>query len=233
MHGMSQDFSQYDQPYQEQFRPAAAPPKKGCNRGCLILLILLGLIVAGLVGMFVWLLQNIASGMTNDPQVIAKRLTDWFPKAKLPHGYEGMVGLKVTVFLDMDLLVFGKDDTQVQETGEVLTGDALVLFSFKVPGVREIDMAEALDAGNNGGKLIEKKPLTLKAGEYEFSASMHKVLRDTGNNEKKVFYQIIVPLGNDSVVMIQNDQEKLDQAGLEEFLKSIAPDCPVARKVEK
>lgn len=232
---MSQDYSQYDQSYDQgnQYQAPAPPPKKGCNRGCLFLVILLGVIIAALGGMFIWLVQNIASNLTNDPKVISQRLVQRFPTAKLPAGYEGMVGMKVTVFFNMDLLVFGKDDTQVVETGEVFSGDALILFTFKVPGVDEVNMEDALDAGNNGGKLIEKNPVTLKAGEYEFRGWRQKVIRDSGNEEKKLFYQVVVPLGKNTAVVLQNDQEKVDQPALEEFLRSIAKDCPLAQKVEK
>lgn len=232
---MSQDYSQYDQSFDQgnKTQASVAPPKKGCNRGCLFLLILLGVIIAALGGMFIWLVQNIASNLTNDPKVIGQRLVERFPSARMPAAYEGMVGMKVTVFFDMDLLVFGTDETVVAETGEVMSGDALILFTFKVPGIDEVNMEDALDAGNNGGKLIEKNQVILKAGEYEFSGWRQKVIRDSGNEEKKLFYQVVVPLGKNTAVVLQNDQEKVDQAALEQFLRSIAKDCPLARKVER
>ncbi len=228
-------MSRYDDLHDESWRryppdDQEGPRRGGCFWGCLIVLVLIVLLILGVVGFFFWIAHNISSGMTQDPQEIMQRLRDRFPEAKLPEGFEPRAALKMTAILQMDLLVFGMAEAQVDESGEVHAGDALMLFSFKVPGVDEVEMEEALEAGGRGGKLLEKRQRTFKAGEYEFDGWIQKVQRRGADGQASVHHQLLVPLGNNTVLILQSDREAPEEAALLQFLESIAKDCPAARK---
>lgn len=235
---MSQDFSQYDQNTQfdggfpQQSAPMQ-PRSSGCGKGCMIALLILLVLVGILVGVGIWVFNRVAKGITDNPQEIAQRLQQRFAGAELPEGYRGLVGIRFDLGLEMDMMIFGKEDAAVDDEGEVITGNTLILFSFKLPGMQQEELEDALQAGNNGGKVVEKMPYTLRSGEYEFDAFKQKVQKRRGE-DRLVFNQILVPLGNSTVVVMQSNQnDKVDEEALKTFLKSVAKDCPAARKPGK
>lgn len=231
---MSQDFSQYDQQQQEYGNqpPVAQRQGGGCRRGCFIGLIVIGVLLAVLIGLFVWIVKEVAEGITQDPQEISKRLLQQFPAAKVPEDYEGKVGIRVDFIVKYHRLVFGKDETVVSEDGRVEHGDAIVLFTFDMPGMREEDMEDAVMAANEGDKVMEKREHRVQAGEYVFDGFMQKVQGRRGGGGPKFSMQLLVPLGNGMVLIMQGGRDKVDEVALASFLASIAKDCPSARKAD-
>ncbi|MFT3879093.1 MAG: hypothetical protein QM703_05455 [Gemmatales bacterium] len=234
---MSTDFSQYDQ--QQQFDntpPAVTPPRQssGCGKGCLIGLIILGILTALFVGVFAWLVNHMVENLTEDPKEIASRLKAIYPTAKLPADYTGRVALKFDIWkVKMDMMVFTTDDADVAENAEVVSGNAMILFSFKMPGMNQEELENSLQISNNTGTVIEKKPIKIRAGQYEFSGFRQKVQRHREGEERRTYSQILLPLGNNTLLMMQSDKEQVDEAGLKQFLLSIAKDCPNAFLIEE
>lgn len=227
---MSQDFNQYDQPRFGYEEPVKG--KSGCGKGCMIALIVLGVLLAIIIGLVIWVVRHVSAGMTVDPVEITKRLKERFPTAEMPADYAGKAAFKFSIGFEMDMMAFGNDDADVDEAGGIASGNALILFSFKVPGMNQEDLEDAMQAGSNGGKIIEKRPYPVRVGEYEFDGYRQKVQRRRGG-EQHVYTQVIVPLGNSTMVVMQSDDDKVDEAALKQFLKSIVKDCPTARKVEE
>ena len=142
---MSNDFSQYDQ--QQQFDYQAAPPPRqssGCGKGCLILLMILGILAALFIGGLFWVWNHISKNLTNDPKEINSRLMKIFPTAQLPDGYSGRFGIRFAIWIEMDMLVFSTEDADVEETGEITAGSSLLLFSFKVKGMKQEELEDAM-----------------------------------------------------------------------------------------
>ncbi|HQR06058.1 MAG TPA: hypothetical protein PLN21_04505 [Gemmatales bacterium] len=234
---MSNDFSQYDQ--QQNFDSAPPPvtaPRQssGCGKGCLIGLIILGILMALFVGGFIWMVNHIVQNMTDDPKEIASRLKEIYPTARLPEAYSGRVALKFDIWkVKMDMMIFTTDDADVAEDAEVLTGNSLILFSFKMPGMNQEELENSLQISNNTGTVIEKKPVKIQAGEYEFAGFRQKVQRRREGEEKRTYYQILLPLGNATMLMMQSDKDQVDEVALKQFLLTIAKDCPNASMIEK
>lgn len=230
---MSQDFNQYDQQQQEYGYQPPVPARSGggCRRGCVIGLIIMGVLLAVVVGVVVWIVKEVAEGLTQDPHEISKRLTQQFPTAKLPEGYEGKAGIRVDFIVKYHRLVFGKEDTVVLEDGRVEHGDALVLFTFDMPGMQEEDMEDAVMAANEGDKVLEKKEHQIKAGEYVFDGYLQKVQGRRGGGGPKITMQLLIPLGN-GMIFIAQGKDKIDEAAVSTFLASIAKDCKTAKKAE-
>jgi hypothetical protein len=232
---MSTDFSQYDQ--QQQFDnaspPVAAPREKsGCGKGCLIGLVILGILMALFIGGFIWVVNHIVENMTEDPKEIASRLREVYPTAQLPAGYSGRVALKFDIWkVKMDMMIFTTDDAEVAEDAEVVTGNSLILFSFKMPGMNQEELENSLQISNNTGIVIEKKPISIRAGEYVFEGFKQKVQRHREGEERRTYQQILLPLGNATMLMMQSDKDQVDENALKQFLFSIAKDCPNATKV--
>lgn len=233
---MSTDFSQYDQQQQFDNAPPSAPspqPKSGCGKGCLIGLVILGILTALFVGGFVWVVNHIVQNMTDDPKEIATRLKEIYPGAKLPEGYSGRVALKFDIWkVKMDMMIFATDDADVAEDAEVVTGNSMILFSFNVPGMNQEELENSLQISNNTGTVIEKKPVTIRVGDYEFAGYQQKVQRRRGGEQKRTYQQILLPLGNATMLMMQSDKNQVDEAALKQFLLSIAKECPNAVKRE-
>lgn len=232
---MSTDFSQYDQ--QQQFDntpPVAAPRQKsGCGKGCLIGLVILGILTALFVGGFAWVVNHIVQNMTEDSKEIASRLKEIYPTARLPEGYSGRMAMKVDFWkVKMDMMIFTTDDADVAEDAEVVTGNSMILFSFKMPGMNHEELENSLQISNNTGTVIEKKPITIRAGEYEFTGFRQKVQRRRDGEEKRTYTQIILPLSNATMLMMQSDKDNVDETALKQFLLSIAKDCPNASRIE-
>jgi hypothetical protein len=227
---MSQEFSQYDQPRNEYEAPVRK--KSGCSKGCLIVLIILGVIMAVLIGVVFWVVRHVSQGMSQDPIEIAKRLKEQYPTAELPGGYEGKFAIKSTIILDINMLIFARENADIDEEGEIITGDFMILFSVKMDGMQPEELEEAMESTNKGGKVVEKKPYPIKTGEYEFEGSMQKVQKRR-NGELQKFTQLVVPLGNSTLLIMQGDNDKVDEEALKKFLLSIAKDCPTAKKAEE
>lgn len=230
---MSTDFSQYDQPQQFDVQPI--PPSRqstGCGKGCLIAFIILGVLAALFVGGLFWVWNHFAQNITQDPQEIASRLKEIYPAGQLPPGYGGKVAIKFDIWIKMELMVFTTEDADIEESGEVVTGNSMLLFSFKVPGMNQEDLENSMQIGNNGGTVIEKKEYKVRAGEYEFDGFLQKVQRRREGQERRTYSQLLVQLGNASMLLMQSDKDKVDEAALKQFLLSIAKDCPAARKLE-
>ncbi|MBL8821134.1 MAG: hypothetical protein JNJ77_01005 [Planctomycetia bacterium] len=231
---MSQDFSQYDQkpPFDGGFPQTAAPVQQrgssGCGKGCLIALVILLILAGVLVGVGIWVFNHVAKGITQNPEEIAQRLKQRFAGAVIPEGYRGLIGIKFALGFEMDLMIFGKENADIDEEGKVVSGDTMMLFSFSVPGMKQDDLEDALQSTNQNGKVIEKQPYTVKAGEYEFEGSKQKVQNRRGE-ERQTVNQIIVPLGNSTMVVMQSN-EQVDEESLQAFLKSVAKESPSARK---
>ncbi len=231
---MSTDYSQFDQP--QQFDKPPAPPTRqgsGCGKGCLIALIILGVLAILFIGGFAWMVNHIIQNTTQDPKEIASRLKEVYPTAQLPAGYSGRIALKADIWkVKLDLMVFTTDDADVEDNAEVVTGNSLLLFSFKVPGMDQEELENSMQVGNNGGTVIEKKAYKVQAGEYLFDGFLQKVQRRRNGQERRTYTQVLVPLGNDTMLVMQSDKDKVDETALRQFLQSIAKDCPTATKVE-
>lgn len=229
---MSNDFSQYDQSHQYDNAPQRSEPRKsGCGKGCLIAFVILGILTALFVGGLLWIGHTVAKGLTNDPTEILGRLKQHFPTAQLPEGYRGIFGLKFDIWLEMDLMIFGADDAEVEETGEVKSGNSLMLFSIKAPGMKPEQLEDGMHVSNNGGKVIEKKPYPVRVGNYEFEGYLQKVLRHGDDENRKVYAQLLIHLGNSTMLVMQGDQDKIDETALRQFLATIAKDCPNAKRL--
>lgn len=233
---MSTDFSQYDQ--QQQFDnppPISAPPQRsGCGKGCLIGLVVLGILMALFVGGFAWVVNHIVQNMTEDPKEIASRLKEIYPTAQLPADYSGRMALKFDIWkVKMDMMIFTTDDADVAEDAEVVTGNSLILFSFKMPGMNQEELENSLQISNNTGTVIEKKPIKIRVGEYEFTGFKQKVQRHREGEVRRTYTQILLPLGNNTMLMMQSDKDQVDEASLKQFLLSIAKECPNALVVEE
>lgn len=234
---MSTDFSQYDQ--QQQFDnappPVAAPREKsGCGKGCLIGLIILGILLALFVGGFAWVVNHIVQNMTEDPKEITSRLKEIYPTAQLPADYSGRVALKFDIWkVKMDMMIFTTGDADVAEDAEVVTGNSLILFSFKMPGMNQEELENSLQISNNTGTVIEKQPVKIRAGNYEFTGFKQKVQRRRADEERRTYSQILLPLGNNTMLMMQSDKDQVDEVALKQFLLSIAKDCPNALVIEE
>lgn len=231
---MSTDYSQFDQ--QQQFDNPPAPPSRqgsGCGKGCLIALIILGVLALLFIGGFAWMVNHIIQNTTQDPKEIASRLKEVYPTAQLPAGYDGRVALKFDIWkVKLDLMVFTTEDADVEDNAEVVTGNSLLLFSFKVPGMNQDELENSMQVGNNGGTVIEKKEYKVRAGEYQFDGFLQKVQRRRDGQERRTYTQVLVPLGNSTMLVMQSDKDKVDETALRQFLQSIAKDCPTATKVE-
>lgn len=232
---MSHDFSQYDQSLQNESYPPGyqpAPRKSGCGRGCIIGIIILVVLGALFIGGLLWIGHTVAQGMTNDPVEVNKRLKQRFPTAQLPPGYSGMFGLKFDLWLEMNMMVFGDNEAEVAETGEALSGSVMLLFSVKAPGLTAEQLEDGLKITRNDGKVIEKKPYTLRVDNYEFAGAFQKIMRDVDGQGQITLSQVLLPLGDSTMLVMQSDQDKIDEAALRRFLSSIASDCPAARRLD-
>jgi hypothetical protein len=219
---MSQQPPGYD--FQHAYGPEPRG-SSGCMKGCMIAGIIL-LVIAAIIGAGIWYLYSrIAGGVTQDPQEIAKRMLERYPTAKIPAGYEGRMGLRVKLVFEMDLMIFTKGDAEVNEEGQVFSGDSLIFMAMNMPGAKQEDIDQGLKNFNQG-EIIEKRPYTVKAGEYEFKASWQKMK----GRDKQDHPQILVPLGGGAVIILQGTGEDIDEAALKEFLLSIAKDVPAAKK---
>jgi hypothetical protein len=225
---MSNDFSQYDQSHQSPQSPPSQ--KSGCGKGCLIVILILGAMIALFVGALLWIGHHVAQGMTNDPTEIANRLKERFPTAQLPPGYTGKFGMKFAIWLEMDMMIFGAADAEIEESGEVLNGKTLLLFSMKAPGMSPEQLEDGMQISNNGGKVIEKRPYPIRTGDYEFEGYLQKIQRSGDGQGRRTFLQLLVPLGNSTMLVMQSNNDTIDEPALKQFLLSIAKDCPNARK---
>ena len=179
------------------------------------------------------MVNHIIQNTTQDPKEIASRLKEVYPTAQLPAGYSGRKALKADIWkVKLDLMVFTTDDADVEENAEVVTGNSLLLFSFKVPGMDQEELENSMQVGNNGGTVIEKKEYKVRAGEYQFDGFLQKVQRRRDGQERRTYTQVLVPLGNSTMLVMQSDKDKVDETALRQFLQSIAKDCPTATKVE-
>lgn len=235
---MSTDFSQYDQsPFdsEQSQRSSGSTSSRpsGCGKGCLIGLVVLGILIALFVGGLLWIGHHVAQGMTNDATEIAGRLEKLFPAAKLPAGYSGKFAMKFAIWIEMDVLIFGSPEAEVEESGEVTGGSTLMLFSLKAPGMTPEQLEDGMQISNNGGKVIEKKPYPVRVGNFEFDGSLQKVQRREEGQDRKMFLQLLVPLGNSTLLVMQSDGDKIDEPALQHFLLSIAKDCPSAKKLNQ
>jgi len=232
---MSTDYSQFDQ--QQQFDNPPAPPSRqggGCGKGCLIALVILGVMAAVFVGGIVSVVNHIIQNTTQDPKEIASRLKEVYPTAQLPASYSGRIALKIDIWkVKMDMMAFTTDDADVEDNGEVVTGNSLLLFAFKAPGMDQEELENSIQVGNNSGTVIEKREYKVRAGQYQFDGFLQKVQRRKEGQERRIYSQILVPLGNSTMLVMQSDKDKVDEAALQQFLQSIAKDCPTATLVEK
>jgi len=232
---MSTDFSQYDQQQQFDNTPPAAAPRQrsGCGKGCLIGLVILGILTALFVGGFIWIVNHIVQNMTEDPKEITSRLKEIYPTARLPEGYSGRIAMKADFWkVKMDMMVFTTDDADVAPNAEVVTGNSMILFSFKMPGMNQEELENALQISNNTGTVVEKKPVSIRAGEYEFAGFQQKVQRRREGEERRTYTQIILHLSDATMLMMQSDKDHADETALKQFLLSIAKDCPNATVTE-
>jgi hypothetical protein len=78
--------------------------------------------------------------------------------------------------------------------------------------------------------VIEKRPYTVRAGDYEFQG-YKQIMQRRADGELINSPQILVRLGPSSFVMMQGKGDEVDEPALKELLSSIAKDCPNAKKV--
>ena len=114
-------------------------------------------------------------------------------------------------------MVFTTEDAQVEEVGEVVTGNSLLLFSFKAPGMNQEDLESSMQVGNNSGTVIEKREYKVRAGRYQLDRFLQKVQRRRNGQERRTYTQILVPLGDSTMLVMQSDKDKVDEAALQEI----------------
>lgn len=219
----SDGYSDYGAYGDDSQRP---PRSGGCFRGCLIAAAILFLIVAALVGAGYWFFNQIMKGITQDPVEVMRRLKEQFPTAELPPGYMALAGFRMRMIIELDLLIFAKGQAEIDEEGEVVSGDAMLLFRAKVPGDQPQHFA--FDQVSQNQRLVEKRPYPLRVDGYEFEASWQK----TVDRDQKTRVQIAVDLHPDTRLVMQGDAERVDEKALLQFLKSIAPACRLAKRVQ-
>lgn len=214
-----------------QYDPNRQAPRQssGCLRGCGIAAIILVILLAILIGIGVWFYNQIAKGVTQDPEEVLRRLRERFPTAQMPAGYTGRAGFRLKMGFEIDLLVFAKGDAEIGEEGNIAAGNAMILFHAKVPGEGNANVN--INPMNERNRVVEKKPFPLRVGDYRFEASWQKVAaKDGPQNQTKS--QIEVWLSPDTVLIMQGDDDDVDETSLREFLLTIAKDCRSARRVK-